>query len=308
MTRPAACSGLCLLLCAAEVRADETPYWIVWSAPAQCPVPSQLHAEVQARSSSLQLDPEGARVRVNVSQDASGQYLATALLPSGSSRDVQALNCSDVVSALAFIVVMDLDAGLRQRSLSEDVTAERSTPVPTEDANAPAGAWHGYAGVSGGATGGLTPELMPQGGLFYELWREGTLLARGARVSANFGASQLASELGPVSLHYFSSTLDVCPVGVGFASICAGLDLGATDMRSGAALSNRQSLSFSLAGRAGLVLRQVFSERWLAEIGGGAWLPLTLDEFAVRRANDTVEPLHQVGISAYASLSIGLRL
>jgi len=299
---------VCLLLCAAEARAEDTPYWIVWSSPAQCPAASQLHAEVQARSSSLQLDPEGARVRVNVSQDASGQYLATALLPSGSSRDVKARHCSDVVSALAFIVVMDLDAELRERSSSEDVAKERSTPVPTENANAAAGEWHGYAGVAGGATGGLTPALMPQGGLFYELWREGTALARGARVSASFGASELASNLGPVSLRYFSSTFDVCPVGVGFASLCAGLDLGATDVRSGAALSNRQSLGFSVAGRAGLVLRQVFAARWLAELGAGAWLPLTLDEFAVRRADRTIEPLHQVGISAYGSLSVGLRL
>jgi hypothetical protein len=307
MTRPAACWGLCLLLCAAEAHAEDTRYWIDWSAPAQCPVAAQLHSEVQARSASLQLDPEGARVRVNVSQDASGQYLATARLPSGGSRDVKALHCSDVVSALAFIVVMDLDPELRQGSSTEDGVTEASTPAP-ERATEPPGEWHGYAGVTGGATGGLTPGLMPQGGLFYELWHEGAAFARGARASVNFGAGQLASGPRPVSLRFFSSSLDVCPVGIGFASLCAGLDLGATDVRSGAALSNRQSLRFSAAGRAGLALRQVFAERWLAEIGGGAWLPLTLYEFAVERANRQIEPVHRIGASAYISLSLGLRL
>lgn len=313
MKRRAAAWGLCLLLGTTAARAGGATYWVDWSSPPSCPPVSRLHAEVQTRSSALRVEPEGAQVRIEVLQDASGYYLARASLPSGSLRTVKALGCEDVVSALAFIVVMELDAAVRERSLEEASLGEAlplSSATLQSEARVEAASaeWHGYAGVTGGAVGGRTPALMPMGGLFFELWREGPFLARGARVSASVGAGQLANEPNLVSLRFAGTSLEVCPIGIAFASACGGLDLGATQVRSGQALSNDHTLRLSLAGRAGLSLRKVFAETWLGEIGAGALLPITLDEFVLQRRDGTFQTLHTVAVSGYASVSIGYRL
>ncbi len=300
--------ALCLYLNSTPAGAEVENYWVDWSAPPNCPGASRLHDEVAARSVVLRVSREGQHIGIRVTEDTSGYYLARAVLPSGKTREVKAKRCDDVIAALAFIVVMELDENVRHRAAEGAVISATSAPVPAEEASTSAPRWWGYAGATGGISGGRTPNLMPTGGLFYELWQEGGLFNKGARASVTFGTSRLASVPDTVSLRLVDAVTELCPIGVSIASVCAGMGLGVMHVQSGAALSSEQNLRFPLVGRAGLHFRQVFGNTWLGELGVGILLPITLDQFVVERQDKTLDELHVVSISGYASVSVGYRL
>jgi hypothetical protein len=149
---------------------------------------------------------------------------------------------------------------------------------------------------------------MPRGGVFYELWREGGLLSRGGRASATFAVGELAPSPDRVSVRLSSLGLDFCPIGISFASLCGGVELGAVHLRAAETLSSDQTLRFSVAGHVGLALRGVLGGRWLAEATAGVLLPVTLHQFVVQRRDGSMQELHTVGVGGYGNLSVGYRL
>lgn len=280
----------------AEVVGEGAEYWVEWRAPASCPDLMHLRAEVAARSPALRFAASGQRIQIEVTEEvdegAAPSFRARAVMQDGAAREVRAARCGDLVSALAFIVVMDLD---------ED-------PPRPEDPPDDAPPWRPYLGLSAGLDGGRAPELMPTAGLFFELWKDGTALSYGMRASLVGGATELAAAPDTISVRFVGAALDVCPVGVFVLSLCGGLELGAARAQSGAALSNRQTTRFWMAGRLGAQVRWVFDDFWLGEVRAGVVLPTTLDAFAIQRRDGTVDEIHEAFASVFLGGSMGFRL
>ena len=294
--------SLSLLLSSASAGAASAGYWVDWSAPPGCGGVAQLEQEVAARSSNLRLEREGTFVSIEVERDPGGYHSGRVTLPDGTRREVSAVQCSDVVAALAFILVVVLDAD----RVTPDLPPLPPAQPPAEE-SAPVH-WRSYVGATGGVAGGRTRQGMPVGGLFLELWQADSPFFRGARLSAVFGAGSVARAPDEIAALFGGAIVDLCPIGVSFASLCSGFELGAEHLQSGPALSNFATTRWSVSGRIGGQLRWALQDQWAFDLGLGALLPLTLDEFQIQRRDGTRDTVHDVAVSAYALVSIGYRL
>lgn len=294
--------------------AAERSYWVDWRAPPGCSSPARLNEQIITRSDGARSDPEGARYVVDVSQDAAGYVVARATLPSGSTRFVRALRCDEVAAAVAFIVSMDLEPQGDVRAPTAEPpegpvsdTVEDVITSPVKHSSSEPASWRTYLGATGGVAGGQLPGIMPRGGLFIELADEAGPAWRRGKLSIVFGSGQLPRSEDDVSLKQLQALLEACPLGIGMASLCGGLEAGAVMLQGGDALANETTFRASVGARVGAQLRWAGSAGWLGELEGGALLPLTLNEYVVERSDDSIQSLHTVTLSGYAALSIGHR-
>jgi hypothetical protein len=295
-----------LYLFSTPTSAAAEQYSVDWRTSLSCASVARLHEDVAARSD---LTPSaGARspaFHFELSRDEANDVVAKATLPDGSVRHVKAADCNDVIAALAFIVVVTLDPMARGAAwqTAVDSPSNGGAPAATSSKNGQI-----YAGLSAGMSGGRTPQVMPTGGLFLEAWRSGAWYARGLRLSAVFGRSELGQAPEAVDATLVQGILEGCPLGVSILSVCGGFEGGALYLTSGPALSNTRALRFSMAGRVGGQLRWSWDDVWVGELAAGALLPITLDAFVVRQPDGTLERIHGVNASAYVGLSLGHRL
>jgi hypothetical protein len=305
MSPPRAWSAIALSLLSASASADERRYAVAWHSATGCPGFERLHEQVALRSENIEVD-EGASTsfQVGLSRRTDGTFVGDAALPDGSRRRVEAAECADVVDAIAFIVAVTLDPDAAREPLPGEAPNRQGQ---THEA-AGVRAWHSYLGATATLSGGRTPEAMPSAGLFLELYDEAAWLARSVKLSAVFGSSSLDSASGSASVRLFQGVLEACPLGISFASLCAGVEAGTLSVTSSASLSNEQNLRFSLAGRVGGQLRWLIDDAWAVEVLGGVLLPVMLDEYVVRQSDSGIEEVHEVGVSGYAGLAIGHRL
>jgi hypothetical protein len=143
-TAPAIASATAMEPDRAAVKARPRLVRLEYSAPGACPKSDAFARYVEDRSPRLRVEPatsagsarDGIRASVTL-KEAKGRWLGEAVVDGSPARRIEGERCADVVSALALIVVLRLDA---VADASESTQPSPATPTPLNAPVSSAGA------------------------------------------------------------------------------------------------------------------------------------------------------------------------
>lgn len=224
------------------------PFRLEYRASSECPDQSAFAEQVLARAvraESVQAGEHAPRVAVVIGP-RNGRYAGELAIDEGVPRVVSDDSCADVVSALAFIAALTLDA---QAPISTHASPE---PRPAEPANLPPGRSAGtrHAGLGtgwffgGGARldigRGLGPRAMTAFGP--SAWIEarmeaGGLLAPTLRAGVRYAMSpQIKAADGAARFTWFAARVEGCPLRFAWRRLallpCVAFEAGAMEGRA----------------------------------------------------------------------------
>jgi hypothetical protein len=189
-------------------------------------------------------------------------------------RVVEAVDCAELVDALALVTVLAVDP-------TRIAVADPPDP-PVAPAPAASRAWSLGVGTGAASALGVTPGALPVLPAFLEAERRG--VGR-VRLGVRWGRRTSDAAVGSATFAWTRVQLDGCPdraaIGRGAvaAGVCAGLQVGALRGEGAgvaeARAASRPWLAAVVAGR----LRWRASSRWFAELEAAAVLPQVRDRF-----------------------------
>jgi hypothetical protein len=305
---------------AAPALADIAPARIVYDAPAECPGLEAFLEAVRAQTPNARAPGEGEPARtlaVHVDGEEGqlhGRLRIDELDGRSSIREVSGKTCEEVVSALALVTALAIDAGPdasveappappapapRPAPAPPPVTlARRDKPAKAAPVTSPT-RWE--FGVQAGAFGAVAPNVAWGGLVFLDMseWnRPG--FAYSFRAALTIAQSPtFVSGGGEVSFQWTAVRLSGCPlallVGPITARPCVGLDAGSL-LGRGTALpaplqATRAWVATTVEGRAALLVAGGF----VIEAGGGLTMPLIRDTFVFQSPTRIIHEVPPVG-------------
>ncbi len=311
---------------AAPALADVAPARVVYVAPAECPGVEAFLDAVRAQTPNARAPGEDEPARtlaVHVDRDQGqlrGRLTIDELDGRKSVREVSGKTCEEVVSAIALVTALAIDAG--PDAIVEAPPAPPATtarPGPTAPPPAPAqrdppapvapaapvapitSTTRWEFGVQSGAFGAVAPNIAWGGLVFLEMseWNQPGF-AYSFRAALTIAQSPtFDSGGGDVSFQWTAVRLSGCPlallVGPITARPCVGLDAGSllgrgTDLPT-PLQATRAWVAATFEGRAALLT----AGRFVIEAGGGLTVPLIRDTFVFQSPARIIHQVPQVG-------------
>jgi hypothetical protein len=317
---------------AAAVRAQgsETPIRIAYRAPHDCPDEGAFIAELTRRAKIsgfaqagelarvitvvVESSPERSRARVELT-DIDGQPVR---------REVEAATCAEVVSAIALVTALALEARLDEEHEQERAQPQAAKPAPTETPRAepstamptaPKSETQRFSWWSVGVAGGYATGMAPDGLLQLRAFGGLALDARWElRLSGAYGAASAVREGASLNFSAVWARLEGCWLAVrigarGSFGPCAGVESGALHA-SGVESPPRIVIAKSTTEpwAAGVALGRIRLAEQVLFVEAQAELlaPLVRHEFVLDRPPATV---HEFPVLAYgAALGVGILL
>ena len=314
----------------AQTPVAEEPIRLEYAAPAECPDQAAFTARVRERTQRGRVAEPGELARhfgARIAADENGFGGELEFLDdSGTSvsRRVHGEQCDAVVTSLALITALALDASLR--SEGDESVAEPAppsppapqpvpplpSPAPAQTLPAPARSSPSPLSARAGAVGGYDSALGAfTWGLLGQLdWRRTWTF----RLTAHFASAERTVDERLAELRLIGGELSVCPrlpaaSGVAFYP-CAALDLGALSaegIEGGKLVSGNSSTIFWAA--AGLGVRLAWEPRapfWV-ELQGRVAVPLVSHEFVFEQPPASVYKVEPANVTAGAGVAGGVR-
>ncbi len=307
---------LALLLAHGEARADVKG--LVYAAPSECPSATRLEDGIATRSrvAAESLARGEDVVRVDIERASEG-FVARVRVQATEERKLSAESCSELVSAISFVVALSLD---EERKRRDEAPTRAQSPERPEVPAPPGGALSFSIGLGiGGAA--LGSRVVPKGDLFLELERHRLRSSSGWEPSVRIAfsrtlTSEIDSSAGRARFVWTTGRAEVCPFRLGSLQIgvrlCPTVELGALDGEGEGFTASSSSTRFWLAagGRARGELR-LFGDlareapRMTLSLDLVGALPFTRERFIFLPATSVYRP---PAIFAEASLSLRIHL
>ncbi len=333
----AALAFLSVVLAGPAASAQVAPARVVIDADPACVDERAFLAAVRAQTPNLQSPPpEGAARRLSIQVTRAGKRLVGTLRVdeidgTGSSREVTARGCAELVSALALVTALAVDAGpslptppapqtplaptappaaLAPLPIPTPAPAPPSRDAPPPPPNRASSPMRFGVGSQGLVMSAVAPQ--PAWGVVpfvdWSRWgRSGLAPSLRAAVAIAAG-TEAQTATGTASFRWVAARVTGCPVALVLASVtarpCVGFDAGAL-RGSGANLTvpfvaERAWLAPLLSARI-----QWNMVRWLAaEAEAGAFVPLVRTDFAFQYPSVDVYQVPAVG--GFAALGLGV--
>jgi len=321
--------ALAALAIAPSALGDVAPVRLVYEAPPECPDKASFLEQLRAQTPNARPLDEGTPARtlaVRVSRDGealNGRLHIEELDGATSTREVSGAGCEEVVSALALVTALAIDAGpistppapTASPKLPPPPRPRPSSPPPsppkaTFTTAPPAARWE--LGVQAGAFGAIAPDLAWGGIVFVDRSEWGrTGLAYGFRVGLSLVQSPTVSRSeGQASFQWAAVRLSGCPLALTAFALtarpCAGLDVGAlTGEGAGIARplrATRPWVAATLSARVAVL----FAGRFVAEVEAGLTLPMIRDRFVFERPDQDLHAVPALGGFGTAGLGVSL--
>jgi hypothetical protein len=324
-------SALVALLFAAPAEADESPRFelAAYDMIGGCPDEAAFRAEVERRVHARTKTPLKVSIHV-LQQPRSLDGTIDVIDANGgrSTRNVSALQCSEIVSAAALVVALAIDDAAE----SDPAPVTNATPpgpipevIPTVDpltvgtdrSEPVVPEWEQSdlvfrAGVDGGLETGIVPHVVAALPIFVELGNErrspGPHFEPRARLAWTFAASSRDSiPTGAATFHWWSGALDLCPLRLSFVTLghrslsdvrmCGRLELG--ELTGDGEGSPRPLTQHRLWAAWGVpfTFRIEVTPRFFIEADGGPRFPILRDQFTVSTGNSKLFRPPVVGTS-----------
>jgi hypothetical protein len=247
----------------------------------ECPDIETFRAELESRNRRLRAGEQVlGDLSVVVTREGSHLKGRLVLRVAGrevGARELEASTCAEVVSALAFVAAVDLDAApsLRKPLAPEpaDIPPEEPRPAPKPE---PRTVWRVGVGAHASLSTGVADGLLFGAPVFVDFARSGEgLVAPSLRVVLEGAVSgQVTEAVGALRFVWLMAGVEACPLRFGGATLalrpCARLEGGALDASSlGVSFGHGAAEPWFAAGAA---LRGEWApKRWIFfEIEGGA--------------------------------------
>lgn len=298
-----------------EARAERARFRLVYKAPAGCPDESSFVQRVDARigqaslASSADVDARPMIVEVTVQPtESTGRLELPSTEGQNVVRAVSASSCDEVVSGLALIAALSIEALAAAETRAETASASprepRKTPAIAPARPAPPVARAFGSGAFVGLDSWSAPNFALALGVYGELaWRAPLRYARiGARRET--GSATISGR--EATFTTWAAQLDACPLSFTLfrgleAPACASVQLGqlSASGKSGAALPDPGSARLLWAAlEASLGLRWQPKGTWLVETRASAGVPLVRHQFVFRGPEATIYEVPVVGWGA----------
>lgn len=318
--------GLALLVGVPRARgAEAAPIRLRYSAPQTCPDAAAFMDQVSARTPLARAargDEPATELRVVVQEVPGGSSGKLELHNADATialREVSAVDCAQVVSALALMTALAIDPNASTAVAQPPQPAPPPPPTMTTPARSaqpprpalpPPARWAFEVGAVAEALGGVAPDPVLLVRPFVELVHElDSSWGYALRLSGSRAQAEAANSLGRADFTLWSGRVEPCPLRVSLArafafSACIPVDVGRLEaVGRGLSPSERVARPWLSIGGSGRIEWQPVGVLVL-EAAGELFFPIVRDRFFVG-ADAT---LHRApAVAAGASLGAGAR-